>query len=179
MAIVKNNSKGYGYKYASLSDIANQGFEIPKMKTESEYEDEFVYYYDADLKEWIRGAKIVIPEVKGMNKAQVYGSALTYARRYTTLMALQLCCGDDDVIENINEDGTSKAEKKEKKYDPELDDGEPATPKQMEVLKKMNSKVIENIVNYFGLESIDEISKAQATETLNRLIKKKNEINNQ
>ena len=31
--IVANTSKAYGYNYASLSDIANQGFSIPKMKT--------------------------------------------------------------------------------------------------------------------------------------------------
>lgn len=173
MAIVKNNSKGYGYNYASLSDIANQGYEIPKMKTESEYEREYVYYYDTDLKEWIRGAEIVIPESKGMNKAQLYGSALTYARRYTTLMALCLCCGDDDVIENLKEDGSMK----DKEYAPEDDDGTPATDRQLEVLKKLKPEQIDNIVNHFGLESIDEISKSQASETIARMMKR--EVNNQ
>lgn len=104
--VVKNTSKAYGYNYASLGDIANQGFEIPKMKTGTEETREFVYYYDKDLNEWIRGAEIVVPEniiskdgKNKMNSAQLYGSALTYARRYTTLMALSLCCDDDKKLE--------------------------------------------------------------------------------
>lgn len=104
--VVKNTSKAYGYNYASLGDIANQGYEIPKMKTGTEDSKEFVYYYDKDLNEWIRGAEIVVPEniiskdgKNKMNSAQLYGSALTYARRYTTLMALSLCCDDDKNLE--------------------------------------------------------------------------------
>lgn len=107
--IVKNNSKGYGYNYASLSDIANQGHTIPKMTTGTDEftHKDYVYYLDGD--KWLRGAEIVIPEGKGMNKAQLYGSALTYARRYTVLMALGLCCDDDTVVENLNADGSKKA----------------------------------------------------------------------
>lgn len=97
--IVANKSKAYGYNYASLGDIASQGFPIPKMKTGSEDGKEYVYYYDAELKEWTRGAEIVIPQMKSMNTAQMYGSALTYARRYTTLMALSLVCDEDKKLE--------------------------------------------------------------------------------
>lgn len=97
--IVANKSKAYGYNYASLGDIASQGFPIPKMKTGSEDGKEYVYYYDAELKEWTRGAEIVIPQMKSMNEAQRYGSALTYARRYTTLMALSLVCDEDKKLE--------------------------------------------------------------------------------
>ena len=108
--IVSNASQGYGYNYAALSDIAMQGYEIPKMKTGTEGEREYVYYFDKDIKEWIRGAEIVLPDSKGMNKAQLYGSALTYARRYTTLMALSLACEDDKKIEALKADGTKKTE---------------------------------------------------------------------
>lgn len=97
--IVANKSKAYGYNYASLGDIAQQGFQIPKMKTGTEDGKEYVFYYDAEIKEWIRGALVVVPEMKGMNTAQQYGSALTYARRYTTLMALSLACDDDKKLE--------------------------------------------------------------------------------
>ena len=104
--IVANTSKAYGYNYAALSDIAKQGFTIPKMKTGTEGEREYVYYFDTEINEWIRGAEIVIPEniiskdgKNKMNKAQLYGSALTYARRYTCLLALQLACDDDKKIE--------------------------------------------------------------------------------
>ena len=112
--IVANKSKAYGYNYASLGDIASQGFPIPKMKTGSEDGKEYVYYYDAELKEWTRGAEIVIPQMKSMNEAQRYGSALTYARRYTTLMALSLVCDEDKKLETQPpmEEKTATNEKK-------------------------------------------------------------------
>ena len=97
MQVVKNNSKAYGYNYASLSDIANAGFEIPKMRLKATEFGEFVEYFDGQ--DWQTGAKIVVPEMKGSNDAQKYGSALTYARRYTVQMALGLACSDDAKVE--------------------------------------------------------------------------------
>lgn len=105
--IVKTTSEGNKYKYASLSDIANQGYIIPKMKVETEPSTlkDYVCYQDGE--QWIRGAEIVVPspilnkEGKAtMNEAQLYGSALTYARRYTTLMSLGLACEDDKELES-------------------------------------------------------------------------------
>ena len=103
--VVANKSKAYGYNYASLGDIANQGFTIPKMKTGTEEGKEYVYCYDAELKEWIRGAEIVIPNMKSMNEAQRYGSALTYARRYSVLMFLGLVCDEDKKLETQSPSG--------------------------------------------------------------------------
>ena len=97
--VVANTSKAYGYNYASLGDIANQGFEIPRMKTGTENEKEYVYCFDKETKEWIRGAEIIVPNMKSMNEAQRYGSALTYARRYSVLMYLGLVCDDDKKLE--------------------------------------------------------------------------------
>lgn len=98
MPVVKNISKAYGYNYASLSDIVNAGFAIPAMRIKPTEYGEFVEYIDNNG-EWQTGAKIVVPEMKGSNDAQKYGSALTYARRYTVQMALGLACADDDKIE--------------------------------------------------------------------------------
>lgn len=103
--VVANKSKAYGYNYASLGDIAIQGFTIPKMKTGTEEGKEYVYCYDAELKEWIRGAEIVIPNMKSMNEAQRYGSALTYARRYSVLMFLGLVCDEDKKLETQSPSG--------------------------------------------------------------------------
>ena len=97
--VVANKSKAYGYNYASLGDIALQGFQIPKMKTGTEEGKEYVYCYDQELKEWIRGAEIIIPQMKSMNEAQRYGSGLTYARRYSVLMFLGLVCDEDKKLE--------------------------------------------------------------------------------
>lgn len=95
--LVKNSSKAYGYNYASLGDIVKQGFEIPKMRLAVHEGSDYIEYFDGA--EWQLGARVVVPEMKGNNQAQCYGSALTYARRYTAQMALQLVCDDDAKIE--------------------------------------------------------------------------------
>lgn len=97
--LVRSASKAYGYNYTSLADIVDAGYTLPKMKTVTEEGNEYLYWYDTELKEWIRGAQIVIPKGMKMNDAQIYGSALTYARRYTAFMALQLASADDKYFE--------------------------------------------------------------------------------
>jgi hypothetical protein len=97
--IVKNNSKAYGYNYASLADIVNQGFTLPKMTTRVIEGETFIFWYDTETKEWLQGAPLIVPEMRGMNAAQAMGSALTYARRYTAQMALGLACDDDAKLE--------------------------------------------------------------------------------
>lgn len=97
-AIVKNASQAYGYNYASLADIAKAGIEIPKMRVKPTEFGDYIEYLDENG-EWQLGAKIVIPEMKGSNAAQVYGSALTYARRYTVQLAKGIACDDDKKLE--------------------------------------------------------------------------------
>lgn len=99
--IVKNASKGYGYTYSNLADLARAGIDIPPMKTERVGEDEYVFAKIGN--EWIQGAKVVEMEMKGMNAAQAYGSALTYARRYTVQLVMGIACDDDDKIEQDGE----------------------------------------------------------------------------
>ena len=99
--IVKNASKGYGYTYSNLADLARAGIDIPPMKTEKVGDDEYVFAKIGD--EWIQGAKVVEMEMKGMNAAQAYGSALTYARRYTVQLVMGIACDDDDKIEQDGE----------------------------------------------------------------------------
>lgn len=96
--IVKSESKAYGYNYASLADIVNQGFKIPVMETRVIEGQLFMGWID-EKGEWRQGAPIIVPEMKGMNAAQAMGSALTYARRYTAQMALGLACDDDAKLE--------------------------------------------------------------------------------
>lgn len=99
--IVKNASKGYGYTYSNLADLARAGIDIPPMKTEKVGEDEYVFAKIGN--EWIQGAKVVEMKMKGMNAAQAYGSALTYARRYTVQLVMGIACDDDDKIEQDGE----------------------------------------------------------------------------
>lgn len=148
--IVKNDSKGYGYNYASLADISRQGYTIPKMKTGTEGNKEYVFYFDTELNEWVRGAEIVIPEniitkegKKKMNEAQLYGSALSYARRYTVLMANCLATDDDKGIENF----TSS------------DIFDIPTPQELVFLFKRlytNEEQIQ-ILNHYGISRVEDI----------------------
>ena len=101
--VIKNASKGYGYTYNNLADLARAGIEIPQMKTERIDGEEYVFAKIGD--EWIQGAKVVEMEMKGMNAAQAYGSALTYARRYTVQLVMAIACDDDDKVE---QDGEAK-----------------------------------------------------------------------
>ena len=101
--IVKNASKGYGYTYSNLADLAKAGIEIPPMKTQKVGDDEYVFALIDG--EWLQGAKVVEMEMKGMNQAQAYGSALTYARRYTVQLVKAIACDDDNAIE---QDGAAR-----------------------------------------------------------------------
>lgn len=101
--IVKNASQGYGYSYSNLADLAKAGIEIPVMKTQRVDGDEYVFALIDG--EWIQGAKVIEMEMKGMNAAQAYGSALTYARRYTVQLVKGIACDDDDKVEA---DGAAK-----------------------------------------------------------------------
>lgn len=98
MPIVKNNSKAYGYNYASLADIVNAGFELPQMRLKPTEYGEYVEYLD-DKGEWQTGAKVVVPDMKGSNDAQKYGAAISYARRFTAQLALKIATSDDQAVE--------------------------------------------------------------------------------
>ena len=98
--LIKNKSQGFGYKYSSLADFHKAGITIPKMRIKAMEFGEYIEYFDGT--EWQQGAKVVEMEMKGMNPAQAYGSALTYARRYTVAMA-EAIATDDDAVEKDKE----------------------------------------------------------------------------
>lgn len=113
--VIKKNSKGYGYEYASLADLAEQGCEIPHTKIELEEGKQFLWFYDEEMKTWLRGAEIVIPEMAKANKAQQYGAALTYAFRYVTQMFNRVATGDDALVEDVDDNGERKTAQTVKK----------------------------------------------------------------
>ena len=75
--VVKNTSKAgdgrFGYNYASLADIADQGFTIPEMRIKpiftpdgTTFVGEWLEYKDKDGN-WQLGSRIIEAELKGMN----------------------------------------------------------------------------------------------------------------
>lgn len=103
---LKKNKEGYGYKYTELAEI-HKYLEENKMKYYQEIETcplngfDYIMTYRFINGNWEktpkRGCKVVDATLAKIdNPAQEQGSALTYARRYSLLMAFGLATEDDD-----------------------------------------------------------------------------------
>ena len=94
---------GYGYKYTELSQIhewlEEQGITYYQYIEPIDGND---YIYTVPIikgeeKAPRRGCKVIIASLNGKsNPAQEQGSGITYARRYSLLMAFGLATADDD-----------------------------------------------------------------------------------
>ena len=101
--IVNKNKDGYGYKYTDISEIHR--FLEQNNMSYYQYIDRIdgddyimtVKIIDGKEQPAIRGSRVVQATLSGIkNPAQEQGSALTYARRYSLLMAFGLATDDDD-----------------------------------------------------------------------------------
>ena len=103
MAVLQKNAKGYGYKYTDIAEI-NRSLEEMGIQyyqyVERICDDDYIYtvpIINGATEAPRRGCKIVsAPFDKKSNPAQEQGSAITYARRYSLLMAFGLATTDDD-----------------------------------------------------------------------------------
>jgi hypothetical protein len=98
---IRKNSQGYGYKYTDLAEIHRHMEEVGLryyQEIETTDGEDFVVTHilneDDEVIRRCRGSRVV--KVSGKNPAQDYGSALTYARRYSLLLAFGLATADDD-----------------------------------------------------------------------------------
>lgn len=121
---LKKNAQGYGYKYTDLAEIHNylesKGWSYRQFIDVKEGND-YIMTVKIDNEgresEPIRGCRVVQASLKGVNNpAQEQGSALTYARRYSLLLAYGLCTADDDaqVMSTPKDIGLKKTELLEK-----------------------------------------------------------------
>lgn len=179
--IVKNNSKGYGYNYASLADLVlhleKNNKTMPRMRIGVEYDPngkrfEFIEYLGKDG--WERGATIVIPDGKGMNAAQLYASGVTYAKRVTLQLAEGLATTDDELVEDIDANGERKTaqtsgkapkKKKEEVITPEL-------AEQMKDVDEMRKQMFAELATAEQKRLIQErYTKAEIMKMLGRMNK--------
>jgi len=102
--VLSKNAKGYGYKYTDIAEIHNY-LEENNMRYIQKIEridgDDYIFtkrcIEDKWEEDWLQGSRVVQATLSGIkNPAQEQGSALTYARRYSLLMAFGLSTTDDD-----------------------------------------------------------------------------------
>lgn len=101
---IKKNADGYGYKYTDLAEIHNaleaMGVRYYQYTETDAAGNDYIMtvpIIDGEEKPARRGCRIVQATLNGKtNPAQEQGSALTYARRYSLLMAFGLATVDDD-----------------------------------------------------------------------------------
>ena len=155
--IIKASSKagkagGYGFSYASLSDIVKEGHELPKMRLTVMADGRQFIEYESNS-EWLLGTEVITDfKSPGMNACQAYGSALTYARRYTAQLALGLAVDDDKNVE------TAGAMQREKVPAKDYTD-RPATDKQIATIRQMLGSGADAVLKHNAPLTIGKASK--------------------
>ena len=104
VSTVKKKSNGYNYKYAELAQIheelENQGITYYQyIDYDPNADADYIYTVIAKGDKESsprRGCRVIVGNEAKMSAAQAQGSALTYARRYSLLMALGWATEDDD-----------------------------------------------------------------------------------
>lgn len=164
---LKKNKEGYGYKYTELAEI-HKYLEENNMRYYQEIEtheptgcDYIMTYRFIDGK-WEekpkRGCKVVDATLQGVkNPAQEQGSALTYARRYSLLMAFGLATEDDDAQ-------SLSREVEEKKI----------TEKQKILLEKFyKGENMDKLLEANNIEKIEDLSLSKASELIKKISEKR------
>ena len=104
--------------------------------------------------EWLQGCKVVDATLNGVkNPAQEQGSALTYARRYSLLMAFGLATEDDDA-QSLSKPATAK------------DNTKLTLMVQLGNLIEEKGADREKVLEYYGVKSDKEMTVDQLTKAI-------------
>lgn len=203
---VTKNKQGYGYKYTDLSQI-HEYLESIGMKyyqyIEAYEGNDYIYTVpikvmeDGSEKEYSprRGCRIIQATLSGKsNPAQENGSAITYARRYSLLMAFGLATEDDDA-ESLTRKPQTKQQTKPQPI-PQVDE-EVANQQMIDrvdrnLIPEANAKVTQTqldtiksemqrtginmhtILTFAKAKSLEEINQATAVAIINNFAKTPN-----
>lgn len=166
---LKKSKQGYGYKYTELAQINDyleeKGVEYYQY-TQTEEGAEFIYTVPiVDGKELParRGCRVIQAALSGKsNPAQEQGSAITYARRYSLLMAFGLATEDDDA-----ESLTRKPDAAPK------EDPKALAEEKAKLMKALNDNNVEIAVvcGLYNVRSIDDMTMAKVQNALSNIDK--------
>ena len=162
---LKKNKEGYGYKYTELAEIhkyleENDMKYFQEIETDVNTGNDYIMTYRYIDGKWEdkpkRGCKVVEATLSGKsNPAQEQGSALTYARRYSLLMAFGLATEDDDA-ESLT---TTKATAGKSL----------ATEKQCETIKELYADKVEEltkILKSYNKKKVVELTVKEASDII-------------
>lgn len=108
----------------------------------------------------LRGCRVVTATLQGnTNPAQIQGSALTYARRYSLLMAFGLATEDDDA-QSLNQQRAEPTQ------------GAKASEKQVALLKRFcnTEEKMQRLLNANGVAKVEDIPSKKASEIIGKLM---------
>lgn len=158
---LSKNKEGYGYKYTDLAQI-HEYLEQNNMKYYQYIEridnEDYVMtvkIIDGIEQKALRGCRVVNATLNGKsNPAQEQGSALTYARRYSLLMAFGLATEDDDAESLTKSKENNKTNKTTNKI----------TSEQIKILMKTAEKYkvtdeqFKKLLSELGYEKLEAVS---------------------
>ena len=165
--IPTKSGKTYSYQYVDIAQI-HEYLEENNMSyyqyIERIGEDDYIItvpIISGEEKTPRRGSRVVDSSLYGSdNPAQNQGSALTYARRYSLLMAFGLATEDDDaqrLTKPISQGNTTKA-----------------SPKQIEILSKVyTGENLQKLLNANGITKLEDLDIKKASAIIQALNEKK------
>ena len=170
METIKKNQQAnvgkYSYQYVDIAQI-HEYLETIKSKYIQKIQridnDDYIMtkrcFEEKWEEEWLQGCRVVQATLVGNNNpAQEQGSALTYARRYSLLMAYGLATEDDDAV------SLSRNNFEEKK----------ATDKQIVILlENYQGDNLKKLLEVNKIEKIEDISMKKASELIGKLMERK------
>ena len=171
---LRKNKNGYGYKYTDLAEIHNYLEENNAryiQKVERLDGDDYIFtkriINDIEDSEWLQGCRVVQATLSGKsNPAQEQGSALTYARRYSLLMAFGLATEDDDAQSLTRTKKEVPTEEVEWQVNEKVSEIEAKTIYGL-LMKK--NKDINKFLDYYKIKNTNELTKSQYVDALKML----------
>ena len=180
---IGKNAQGYGYKYTDLAHIhewlESNGLSYYQYIEPIDGVDYIMTVRKGDgyNSEPVRGCRVVQATLSGKsNAAQEQGSALTYARRYSLLMAFGLATDDDDA-ESLTKKAKEPAKTSGKTFsEAPKDDGTPINQTQTDAIQTLLTdapaarlEAFNKALDFYKVENITQLTKAQAAQMIARL----------